>query len=132
MPASRPVPSSGPVPAPRASEAEEEYSAPARDAEEGGLIGFITRRNRVFAASLDGAGVREDEDSVDLMVGPQSAGFLNIKRGIIEGLCEEYYKRRMRLNILTGAPEEKAAPEKIKEADPLVKDAVRILEGRVI
>ena len=132
MPAGRPVPSSGPVPAPRASEAEEEYSVPGGDGKEGGLIGFLTRRNRALAASLKGADVREGDDSVDLMVGPQAVSFLNIKRGIIEGLCEEYYKKRMRLNILTGAPEEKAAPEKGKEADPLVKDAVRILEGRVI
>lgn len=124
--------SAPPAPGPMASEAEEEYSAPPRGDKDASLVDFMVRRNRILTSSLKGAAVREEEGSIELMVGPQAVHFLNIKRGIVEGLCKEYYKRPVKVNITAGPPEQKEAVKKVKDADPLVKDAVRILEGRVI
>ena len=124
-----PAPSSSAAPAPRASEAEEEYSAPPKGAKDGGLIGFLKGKSKALESLLRGAVVSEGENGVEIVVNSEVNGF---SRKLIEDSCKDYYKRPVSVGISTGAPQKKAAPEKSKEADPLVKDAVRILEGRVI
>ncbi|MDP2689951.1 MAG: DNA polymerase III subunit gamma/tau [Deltaproteobacteria bacterium] len=134
MPANPPSPvgkgeeDSAPV---MASEAAERYSAPA-PGEGSGLVDFMMRKGRLLAGPLKGAVIREGEDAVEIVAGAEFVNFLNIKRDLLEEICGEYYKRRIRVNIRTDAEAAPAAEKKIKEADPLVKDAVRILGGRVI
>ncbi|MFQ5735947.1 MAG: DNA polymerase III subunit gamma/tau [Thermodesulfobacteriota bacterium] len=122
--------------APMASEAAADYSAPRPSpgkGSTGGLLDFMARKSRLLAGPLKGASIDEGPDAVEITAGAEFVNFLNIKKGLLAELCSEYFNKRMRVSIRTGGVTQSAAAEKkTKDADPLVKDAVRILGGKVI
>ncbi|MBI5643198.1 MAG: DNA polymerase III subunit gamma/tau [Deltaproteobacteria bacterium] len=115
----------------KASEAASPYTAakPAAGTSGGGLIDFVRQKSRPLAGPLEAASVNIGTDSVTITAGSETEKFLFIKRELLQSLCAEFFGRPMKIEIKASGT---AAPEKKKETDPIIKDAVRVLGGRVI
>ncbi len=123
----------------KASEATAEYAAPPVDATPvpgakaaGDILGFMAQRSRVLVGPLNGATVTEGDGAVEITATAESVNFLNIKKDLLEDICMEFYRKRTKVSIAAASSGEPAAGKKAKETDPVVKDALRILGGRVI
>lgn len=112
--------------APKACEAAAPYTA-ANTAS--GLSDFIRQKSRLFAKPLESASIEVKGDSIEIKAVGEAGKFLNIKKELLEKLSEEYFGRRVRVEINSTLQPQ---TEKKKEAEPLIKDAVRILGGKVI
>ncbi len=96
-----------------------------------GLAGYITKRDRLFSRPFENAGIVVRDGTVDITVNSRDFGFLQIKKDYIEGMCREYLGRPVKVNIRSkggGVPHS----ERRKDMDPLLREAMRILDGRII
>ncbi len=93
-----------------------------------GFIDYISRRSDVLARALAAVEISMEGDIIDITAGKDSEGLFRVKKDFLESAGAEYFRRRIRINL------KKAAESKGKEdaGDALIKDAVRILGGRVI
>ncbi len=95
-----------------------------------GFIDYINKRSDSLARALAAIEISMEGDVIDITAGKDSEGLLRVKKDCLESAGTEYFKRRVRVSIKKAA----AADSKDKKNgdDTLIKDAVRILGGRVI
>ncbi|GMR04237.1 MAG: hypothetical protein BMS9Abin23_0128 [Thermodesulfobacteriota bacterium] len=102
------------------------YGGPEKDG--GDVVEFIKRRNRALAGPLGSAVIELKGSSAEITVDNKNANFLRLKKGRLEEMLKDYYKRPVKVNIIAG---NNAEPDK-KKPDGLVTEVIRILGGRVI
>ncbi|MBI5235674.1 MAG: DNA polymerase III subunit gamma/tau [Deltaproteobacteria bacterium] len=91
------------------------------------LGAFIRQKNVPWATSLDGSVISRGEASVEISTDAANASFLVLKKDTIEKFASDCFGKKMSVTITT-----KEAPLGVVRDDKTVKDAVRILKGRVI
>ena len=93
------------------------------------FVDYINKRSDSLARVLAAVEISINGDVIEIMPGKDSEGLLRVKKDFLESSGAEYFKRRMAVNI-------KKAPadsnDRKRNDDTLVKEAVRILGGRVI
>lgn len=121
-----------PITPPSANEAPVtgSYTSPEGSPTVEGFIDYINRRSDVLARTLAAVEISMEGDIINITAGKDSEGLFRVKKDFLENTGAEYFKRRVRINLKKAA----AADSKDKEdiGDTLIKDAVRILGGRVI
>ncbi len=93
----------------------------------GDLGAFIRQKNVPWAATLDGCAISRHEASVEITTDAAKASFLGIMKDTIEKFASDCFGKKMSVTIKTS----EAALGAVRD-DKTVKDAVRILGGRVI
>ena len=91
------------------------------------LGAFIRQKNVPWATMLDGSVISRNEAMIEIITDAAKANFLGIKKDIIEKFASDCFGRKMSVTIKTS----EAALGTVRD-DKTVKDAVRILGGRVI
>lgn len=99
-----------------------------------GLLEFIRTRKPSWAAALEGAACRVDGADVEIGPTPEHCKFLDMNIEPLRGLCVEYLGRNVKVVITKPAAANGAAQTASisSPVDPAVKDAIRILGGKVI
>ncbi len=140
-PVKRPVSDAPPASARQARETDALYAAEPADAKEGagpagpqsappgGIAAHVGRKDAELAGILGSVELNLDGDVLNITAGGRLGAKLAIKKGLLETACREFYGRavEIRINGMGGS-----AARKKTEADPLVKDALKILGGRVV
>ncbi|MBI5903010.1 MAG: hypothetical protein HZB84_05970, partial [Deltaproteobacteria bacterium] len=130
-----------PASAPQARERDAEYAAEAADAQEremaagpvslppDGLAAQVGKKDAELAGILGSVELNLEGDILNITAGGRLGAKLAIKKGLLEAACREFYGRavEIRINGMGGG-----AARKKTEADPLIKDALKILGGRVV
>ncbi|MBI5827051.1 MAG: DNA polymerase III subunit gamma/tau [Deltaproteobacteria bacterium] len=130
-----------PASAPQARERDAEYAAEAADAQErdmaagpaslrpDGIAAHVGKKDAELAGILGSVGLNLEGDVLNITAGGRLGAKLAIKKGLLEAACREFYGRAVdiRINGMGGS-----AARKKTEADPLIKDALKILGGRVV
>lgn len=94
-----------------------------------GLVEYIVKNLRQLSDPVRSSVFKVSGDVVEITAAADKLLFLNMKKDQIESICADYFSRRMKLSIASsGAP----VADKKKADDPIIRDALRILEGRVI
>ena len=127
-----------PVAAPAAALVEEvqavevvEEAQPAKAGLENGLLEFVGKRNKELAELLTGATVEAEGDAVNIAVAARQGAKLTLLRPQLEACLKDFYGRPVSARINGNGAAQSGAP-KNKDADPVLKDALRILGGRII
>lgn len=140
-PVKRPEAGASPASATQARERDAEYAPEPTDAKEGagpagpqplpldGIAAHIGRKDADLAGILGSVELSLDGGVLNITAGGRLGAKLAIKKGLLETACMEFYGRpvEIRINGMGGG-----AAKKKGEADPLVKDALKILGGRVV
>ena len=103
----------------------------AQEAERGveGLVEYIVKNLRQLSDPVRSAAFKVSGDTVEITAAADKFFSLDMKKEQIESVCANYFSRRMKVSMTSsGAP----VADKKKDDDPIIKDALRILEGRVI
>jgi len=114
-----------------------EASAPGGDAESAaGLVEHIRRTDPRLARALGPADIEIDGDAISITVDRGQVNFLqNLKGEQLNTACREFFSRPMRVSVKPAAGSGGPAAEVADRGpgrDPVVRDALRILGGRVI
>ncbi|HBG45773.1 MAG TPA: DNA polymerase III subunit gamma/tau [Deltaproteobacteria bacterium] len=122
-PMARPVKSAAPPEEKKAQAAAQEGR------EDGGPLGFLKNRNKELYELLKDASIEAVGDSVNITAAARAGAKLTVNRGSLEACLKEFYGApvSVRINGAGGAGEVKK-----KDTDPVLKDALRILGGRII
>lgn len=125
----------------QARETDAEYAAEPDDAQEGGMAAgpasilpdgiaaHVGKKDAELAGILGSVEFNLEGDVLNITAGGRLGAKLAIKKGLLETACREFYGRAVEIRINgTGG----GAARKKTEADPLVKDALKILGGRVV
>ena len=94
-----------------------------------GLLEFIKGKRRHLASCLDGAKVSYDGSDVNIEVNKGVYSYVMDNKADLNILCGEFFNSEVNINIGVGKAGEE--PEN-GVADALVKEAVRIFNGKVI
>lgn len=103
----------------------------AQEAERGveGLVEYIVKNLRQLSDPVRSATFKVSGDIVEITAAADKFFLLNMKKEQIESVCADYFSMRMKVSITSsGAP----VADKKKDDEPIINDACRILEGRVI
>ncbi|MBI1910612.1 MAG: DNA polymerase III subunit gamma/tau [Deltaproteobacteria bacterium] len=115
---------------PRAAKPVEEkkvaFSAPSGEAK--GFMDFLKNRNSELAELLQSASINVDGDILEIEAPGMAGTKISVNKGAIEALGKEFFKRPIKVNGAGSA----GSAEKKREIDPVVKDAAKILGGRII
>jgi DNA polymerase III subunit gamma/tau len=95
-----------------------------------GFIDHINRRSDVLARALASVEISMEGDIISITAGKDSEVLFRLKKDFLESAGAEYFRRRVRINLKKAEAE--CPKEKENGGDALIKDAVRILGGRVI
>jgi len=113
---------------------ETEEGAPeAKTGPDNGLLEFIGNRNKELAGLMAGASIAAEGDAVNITVAARFAAKLGtFHRPSLEACLRDFYGRPVSAVINGNGASVASAPGQKKEADPVLKDALRILGGRII
>ncbi len=101
----------------------------ANDCGNDGLLNFVSKRIPELADSLKAASIEVVGDTITIKAeNERLQGRINVSKAELEACCRDYFSRPVTLN--PGAGNSGAATK--KDTDPVVKDALRILGGRII
>lgn len=92
-----------------------------------GLVGYI-KKNIPSLVDIKCAEFKLTQDEIEIIVPQDKFAAFELKKKQIEDICTDYLSRRMKVKVAASG----AAADKKKDDDPLIKDALRILGGRVI
>ncbi len=116
----------------KASEAVSPYTVNRAGAEGGeDLKAHIRQRISSLSEALQSVVIKVEGDEVGFTVSGDKQAIFRLKDKQIESACTEYFGRRVCISI-NAVDTIRTDNNKKKEAGPLVKDAVRILGGKVI
>lgn len=107
-----------------------EEAQPAKAGPENGLLEFVGKRNKELAELLAFATVEAEGDAVNIAVAARQGAKLTMMRSQLDACLKDFYGRPV-TSMINGNGAQ-AAPPKQKDADPVLKDALRILGGRII
>lgn len=94
-----------------------------------GLVEYMVKNLRLLADPVQSAVFKVSGDTVEITAATDKFRALDMKKERIESVCADYFSRRMKVKITSsGEP----VSDKKKDDDPIIKDALRILEGRVV
>lgn len=95
-------------------------------AEDGGLLGFIQKRNAELFELLKTASIETADESVTIKAADaRLEAKIQVNKGALEACCTDFFKKRVSVTV-------GAASAQKKEEDPVLKDTLRILGGRII
>ncbi|MBI5599617.1 MAG: DNA polymerase III subunit gamma/tau [Deltaproteobacteria bacterium] len=110
-----------------------------------GLLNYIKEKDKRIYKSLESAAIslkgKSPDIAVDISVTADRAGFFILKKEAIEGMCGDYLKGRVTVEIIksgeskdAGVNAQQTGPSagKPQAADPLLKETLGTLGGRVI
>ncbi len=95
-----------------------------------GFMDYISKRSDVLAMALASVEISMDGDIINITAGKDSEALLRLKKDFLESSGAEFFKRRVKIDIKKAA----TTDPKGKKGDDgdLIKDALRILGGRVV
>jgi hypothetical protein len=129
-PKAAPAPVTAVVEEVQAVEAVEE-AQPEKAGPGNGLLEFVGKRNKEIAELLAFATVEAEGDAVNISVAARQGAKLTLLRPQLEACLKDFYGRPVSTRINGNGAAQNGAP-KNKDADPVLKDALRILGGRII
>ncbi|MBI5885161.1 MAG: DNA polymerase III subunit gamma/tau [Deltaproteobacteria bacterium] len=98
-----------------------------------GLLDFLRSRKPSWAGALNGAQAAFGADGAEITPDvPEHGKFLEMNLEPLRNLCSEYIGRNVRVAVRQMAGQPGALKETASQIEPAVKDAIRILGGKVI
>jgi DNA polymerase-3 subunit gamma/tau len=129
------APAPVPVPTPAVTSCVQVEAAqeaePANPGPDNGLLEFVGNRNKELAELLKGAAIEAEGEAVNITVAARLGAKLTVMRAPLDAVLRDFYGRPVTARINGNGTAAPGAPRQ-KDADPVLKDALRILGGRII
>ncbi len=101
------------------------------------ILSYIREKDGLLYTTLESADLSFDGSVLSITLDAKSANFLfGVKKETLEGLCKDFFKRRIEISINKKDKEKECAGvpagQRLEGADPVLRKALTTLGGRIV